>query len=106
MFVCVFVCVCVCVIVCMFVCMCLQTVYNWQFVYCLKLWGLVLCEVSDSSLRPLLYPLVQIVIGTIQLQLSVRYHPLRLHLVRVLLQLADKTGTFIPVAPYLLEVGG
>ena len=79
-------------------------VYNWQYVHCLNMWSEVLCRVSHSSLRPLIYPLVQITLGTLQVQPSAKYHPLRLHLVKMLLQLSRSTNTYIPVASYLLEV--
>jgi nucleolar complex protein 2 len=35
-----------------------------------------------------------------------RYYPLRFHCVRSLLRLASRTGTLIPIAPFLLEVLG
>ena len=33
-----------------------------------------------------------------------QYYPLRFHLVRTLIVLMNKTGVFIPLAPYLFEV--
>lgn len=81
-----------------------QVVYNWQFVHCLDLWSELLCGVSHPSLRPLIYPLVQITLGTLQVQPSAKYHPLRLHLIKMLLELSRSTDTYIPVASYLVEV--
>lgn len=81
-----------------------QAVYNWQFVHCLNLWSQVLSQLSHPSLRPLIYPLVQIVLGTLNVQPSAKYYPLRLHLVRLLLQLSSSTNTYIPIATYLVEV--
>ena len=51
-----------------------RSVYNWQFVHCLDFWSKVLggaCSSEgekggDSSLRPLIYPLVQIALGVIR----------------------------------------
>lgn len=81
-----------------------QSVYNWQFVHCLDLWGRVLGHMTDAKLRPLVYPLVQVMLGTVMLQPSPRYYPLRLHLTHTLLTLSTATDTFIPTAPLLLEV--
>lgn len=64
----------------------------------------MLGHVTHDSLHPLIYPLVQVMVGAIHLQPSARHYPLRLHIVRALLDLSESTATFIPVAPYLLEV--
>ena len=82
----------------------LQSVYNWQFVHCLDLWGRVLGHMPHPKLCPLIYPLVQVVLGTVSLQPSPRYYPLRLHLTNTLLDITIATDTFIPTAPLLLEV--
>lgn len=65
----------------------------------------MLSHVTNDSVRPLMYPLVQLMLGALHLQPSARYYPLRLHVVRSLLELSAATHTFVPVAPYLLEVG-
>jgi nucleolar complex protein 2 len=64
----------------------------------------MLGHVIHDSLRPLVYPLVQVMVGAVHLQPSARHYPLRLHIVRTLLDLSQATATFVPVAPYLLEV--
>nr|CAG4636846.1 EOG090X02MG [Ceriodaphnia reticulata]SVE72822.1 EOG090X02MG [Ceriodaphnia reticulata] len=82
-----------------------MTVYNWQFVHCLHLWGALLGALPDSQLlKPLLYPLVQIAIGTINLVPTGRYYPLRFQIVNILNHLSADTGVFIPVLPFLLEI--
>ncbi|CAG8458837.1 11287_t:CDS:10 [Funneliformis caledonium] len=63
-----------------------SAVYNWQYIHCIELWSKVLATYCDeqsvastgqSSLQELIYPFVQVCIGT---------------------------GTFIPLAPYLFEI--
>ncbi len=82
-----------------------KNVYNWQFVNCLRLWAQLLCaSQGDSSLQPLLYPLVQVILGTIKLIPTARYFPLRLHCAEMLIQLGEASSTFIPVAPLLLPI--
>uniref|UniRef100_A0A224Z5I2 Nucleolar complex protein 2 n=1 Tax=Rhipicephalus zambeziensis TaxID=60191 RepID=A0A224Z5I2_9ACAR len=81
-----------------------KAVYNWQYIHCCLLWCHLLATVSPSkTLQPLVHPLVQTMVGTIQLIPAAKYVPLRFHLVRGLMQLSSGTGVFIPVMPHLLE---
>ncbi|KAJ8879045.1 hypothetical protein PR048_019651 [Dryococelus australis] len=81
-----------------------QAVYSWQFVHSLYLWVELLCATSNKlQLQPLLYPLVQIIIGTLKLIPIAYYYPLRFHCVQMLIQLS-KSSVFVPVLPFLLEV--
>ena len=59
---------------------------------------------SNEALEPLIYPLVQLINGTIRLNYTSKYFPLRFHLARLLTQLSDQTGKFIPILPYYLDV--
>nr|CAG4651660.1 EOG090X02MG [Triops cancriformis] len=82
-----------------------QLVYNWQFVHCCHLWAALLGSSSDNPiLKPLVYPLVQILTGTINLIPTAKYYPLRFHCVNILTQLSKQTGVFIPVLPFIVEV--
>ncbi|EGG05047.1 uncharacterized protein MELLADRAFT_64428 [Melampsora larici-populina 98AG31] len=88
-----------------------QAVYNWQYIHSLDFWSLVLstaCDTANSSktpspLQPLIYPLVQITTGVMKLIPTSRYFPLRLHCARLLLRIMQRTGTFIPLAPFLFD---
>uniref|UniRef100_A0A023GLV7 Putative nucleolar complex protein 2 n=1 Tax=Amblyomma triste TaxID=251400 RepID=A0A023GLV7_AMBTT len=81
-----------------------KAVYNWQYVHCCLLWCHLLATVlPGKTLQPLIYPLVQTIVGTIQLIPAAKYVPLRFHLVRGLMQVSSGTGIFIPVMPHLLE---
>ncbi|KAG8802907.1 Nucleolar Complex 2 protein [Serendipita sp. 398] len=85
-----------------------KQVYNWQFVHAVDFWSQLLsrnCESdSESELRPLIYPLVQVTLGVVKLVPTVRYYPLHLHLISSLLDLSRHTHTYIPLPPYLLAI--
>lgn len=91
-----------------------KAVYNWQFVHSLDYWSRVVADTCDaeneatkgsqSPLRPLLYPLVQVTLGTIRLIPSVQFFPLRFYLIRSLLRISQRTGVYIPLLPLLTEL--
>ncbi len=92
-----------------------KQVYNWQYTHSLDFWSRVLSSHCDalteatatgkpSPLRPLIYPAVQLTLGAMRLIPTAQYFPLRFHLLRSLLRLSRSTGTYIPLAPALLEV--
>ncbi|KAI9744609.1 MAG: Nucleolar Complex 2 protein [Claussenomyces sp. TS43310] len=91
-----------------------KTVYNWQYVHSLDFWSCVFSEHcspikeaesgKESELRSLIYPTVQVTLGAMRLIPTAAYFPLRFQLMRALLRLSRATGTYIPLAPALLEV--
>ncbi|CAG8667731.1 12507_t:CDS:10, partial [Acaulospora morrowiae] len=90
-----------------------NAVYNWQYVHCIEYWSKVLAAYCDqqrvevtgeNSLRELIYPLVQVTTGVMRLNPAAQYFPFQFHCIRSLIHLIQKTGTFIPLAPYLFDV--
>ena len=80
-----------------------QAVYNWQYIHSLELWGALLGHAAGSQiLQPLVYPLVQVVLGTLRLVPTSKYFPLRFHCGAILTSLSTATGTFIPILPVYL----
>ncbi|KAI6172045.1 hypothetical protein M3Y98_00929500 [Aphelenchoides besseyi] len=81
-----------------------KMVYNWQYVLGLYLWSTVMIRArrhfGESEavdwIRELLYPLIQITIGLINVFAVPRYVPLRLHCIRILLQLQVTCKVYIP----------
>ena len=44
-----------------------QAVYSWQYIHSLHLWGKLLgIMYPNETLEPLIYPLTQVIIGTIK----------------------------------------
>ncbi|KAG5336953.1 NOC2L protein, partial [Acromyrmex heyeri] len=82
-----------------------QAVYNWQYINSLRFWTeLIIKSKEKSMLRSLLYPLVQIIVGTIKVIPTAQYYPLRFHCIEMLITISKETGTFIPILPFLLEI--
>ncbi|KAI8621795.1 Noc2p family-domain-containing protein [Chytriomyces sp. MP71] len=91
-----------------------KQVYNWQFINSMRLWTRVLsnfCEPGSSAesaggktLKPLIYPLVQIIVGTMRLKPSSKYFPLRFQCSRMIIELCKKTKVFVPLASHLFEL--
>ncbi|KAK2812891.1 hypothetical protein FQN49_008338 [Arthroderma sp. PD_2] len=91
-----------------------KAVYNWQYIHSLDFWSRTLAAHCDPlveakagkqcALRPLIYPVVQIILGAMRLIPTAQYFPLRFQLTRSLLRLSLSTGTYIPLSSALLEV--
>jgi len=82
-----------------------QAVYNWQYIHSLELWGSLVGHCGHSeTIKPLIYPLVQVIIGTAKLVPVAKFFPLRFHCAKILREISASTGTFIPVLPFYLDV--
>ena len=82
-------------------------VATWPFMHSLELFSAVLSSPRcDKSLFPLIYPVTMVAMGVAQFlsSSSAAFVPARLHIVRMLLEVATETNTYIPLAPILLEV--
>lgn len=90
----------------------IKTVYNWQYILGLYLWASVLVAGQQHRgesegvewINELLYPLIQITIGLIDVFVAPSYVPIRLHCVRVLLQLQVNCDVFIPTLSLSTDV--
>ncbi|AET41580.1 mRNA-binding ribosome synthesis protein NOC2 Ecym_8302 [Eremothecium cymbalariae DBVPG len=88
-----------------------KIVYNWQFCHSLDFWSRVLsfqCNPEkengkESSLRQLIYPLIQVTLGVIRLIPTAQFFPLRFYLIRSLIRLSQNAGVYIPIYPLLSE---
>ncbi|PSK33919.1 hypothetical protein C7M61_005112 [Candidozyma pseudohaemuli] len=93
-----------------------KIIYNWQYCHSLDFWSRVLSQQcnpeieetkhknKESPLRSLIYPLVQVTLGTIRLIPTPQFFPLRFYLIRSLIRLSQNTGVYIPVFPLILEI--
>ncbi|KAJ2915338.1 hypothetical protein MD484_g5073, partial [Candolleomyces efflorescens] len=91
-----------------------KQVYNWQFAHCVDFWCMVLARACDvkaeaeagkpSELRPLIYPLVQVSLGSVKLVPNGRSYPFHLQILRSLLHLSRHTETYIPLSTCLVPI--
>ncbi|GAB9468226.1 Nucleolar complex protein [Globisporangium polare] len=82
-----------------------KAVLNWQFFNQLRVWTAVICAYpEENQLKPLVYPLSQLLFALVRLSSTIRYAPLRFQCVKLLQQIAFATNSFVPTSPVLLEV--
>ncbi|CCH59256.1 hypothetical protein TBLA_0B04180 [Henningerozyma blattae CBS 6284] len=89
-----------------------KLVYNWQFCHSLDFWSRVLSSASnvsiqnktENALSELVYPLIQVTIGTIRLNPTAQYASLRFYLIRSLIRLTQNTNVVIPIFSLLSEM--
>ena len=83
----------------------IKSIYNWQFVNSLILWGRVIMKYyNNKDISLLLYPLIQTIIGVIRLNYGEQFYLLRIRLVILLNNLSKVSGIFIPIAMYILPI--
>jgi nucleolar complex protein 2 len=66
--------------------------------------SLQLFRKRDCEITLLAYPLIQTILGIIRLNLVDIFYPLRLYLVKLLNNISEVSGIFIPTANYILEI--
>ena len=82
-----------------------KNIYNWGYVHSLVMWQKVISSLEKSdNVRTLVFPYVQIVIGTIKLHPVAQYEPIRFHLIRCLIRLSESISVFIPILPLIVNV--
>ncbi|KAG5518773.1 hypothetical protein PMAC_002744 [Pneumocystis sp. 'macacae'] len=89
-----------------------KVVYSWKYVHSIDFWSCILsnhCNKTKKTTYPfpmqdLIYPFVQITLGTIKYVSSSQYFPLKFHLIRSLINLSYYTGVYIPLASYIFEI--
>lgn len=93
-----------------------MAIYNWQFCHSLDFWSRVLSQFCnpehelanfknhESPLRSLIYPLVQVTLGTIRLIPTAQFFPMRFYLIRALIRLSQGSGVYIPIYPLISEI--
>eukprot|EP01063_Lacrimia_lanifica_P024135 TRINITY_DN32099_c0_g1_i1.p1 TRINITY_DN32099_c0_g1~~TRINITY_DN32099_c0_g1_i1.p1 ORF type:complete len:673 (+),score=358.61 TRINITY_DN32099_c0_g1_i1:77-2095(+) len=80
-------------------------VYNWQYINSLRLWAMTVARYNDEKeLFPLVYPILQIASGVVELFPAPKTFPLHLIVVSIVNHLCRKAGVYVPVSSYLLRI--
>lgn len=77
--------------------------YNWTFLNSLDCWIKVISAYS-TELSELIYPVAQLLLGSLEVNKDARFAVLRIHVIRLINQFTTFTGKYIPVIPYLLQM--
>ncbi|KAK6012051.1 Noc2p family protein, partial [Ostertagia ostertagi] len=82
-----------------------QTVYNWQMMQCLYLWTRVCQKLMLSTIAKRFVSLrIPSLNSFTELYHSLRYIPLRLHCISLLIQLQANCGTYVPTLTLAVEL--
>ena len=83
----------------------LRMVFCWPYVHSLVLWQRILCCLHPSDvMKPLIFPLVQVMTGVLKLSSSAQFEPLRFHIIKAMVKLSQTTEVFIPVIPFVVNI--
>lgn len=83
----------------------LKCISGWQYAFCVDLWVVFLsANIKEYDLQPLLFIVIQIINGVVNLFPGPRYMPLRFKCVQWLNHLSSSSGVFIPVVPMILNI--
>jgi nucleolar complex protein 2 len=83
----------------------IRNLHNWQFVLALRTWAHVICEYSaENQLWPLVYPLVQVCLGLLDVFASSRTFPLHFLVFDIVNQISERCAVHIPLTPYLIRI--
>ncbi|KAJ7975103.1 nucleolar complex protein 2-like [Quillaja saponaria] len=82
-----------------------KKICSWQYINCIDIWVMFIsANICDYDLQPLLFMIIQIIIGVAFLFPGPRYLPLKLRCVQWLNHLSSSSGVFIPVTSLVLDI--
>ena len=84
----------------------INRICNFQFLNSLRIWTDVLVMHSEPhALRPLFFPLVQLIIGAIRLVSGYNFCPFRIHCLQLLVKLEESTrgSLYVPLSDFVVR---
>jgi len=84
-----------------------RRVYNWVFLNSLRLWAKIISEhgvEKSSPMNSLIYPLVQLILGVMNLKDGAKYFPYKFHCCSLVCELIEKMDIHIPMIPVLIFI--
>jgi hypothetical protein len=81
-----------------------KEVQTWAFISKIKIWALIISTYATPELLHLVYPLVQVSVGVLRLSINSRNFPMHTTILQSLVELSTKTGVFIPISSYLMDI--
>lgn len=82
-----------------------KKICSWEYTNCVDLWvAFISANIQNYDLQPLFFTMVQLINGVACMFTGPRYFPLRLKCIQWLNSLSNSSGTFVPVASFVLDV--
>nr|GMC77272.1 nucleolar complex protein 2 homolog isoform X1 [Ipomoea batatas] len=82
-----------------------KKICSWEYTNCVDLWvAFISANIQNYDLQPLFFTMVQLINGVACMFAGPRYFPLRLKCIQWLNSLSNSSGTFVPVALFVLDV--